>query len=189
MNASVLLGLPANSLKDAITEGMGFVYSTAASGVAAAAASTSSAPMLWNPSDSGVNLRILEIKIGAVSGTVIEAHIAYGVLLDAGSQIGTGAPVVSYTAAAPVNLLPGAGKASRINFAPATVTMAVGPAYWMPAGFSSGGTIGNNLWIEAIDKVCGKIVIPPGVAFFPFISNDALALTAAVAVLGIEEPR
>ncbi len=175
MDAHVLLGMPSNSVKDAITEGMGFVYSTAAAGVTGAAAGANSAPMLWNPSDSGVNLRILEIKFGAVSGTVILAHIAYGVLLNAGAQKGTAAPVVSATEVPGVNLLPGAGRASRIRFAPATVTMAVGPTYWMPAGFSSGGDLADGPLYQVIDKVDGKIVIPPGVAFFPYISNGATA--------------
>jgi hypothetical protein len=188
MDAHVLLGMPANSVRDAITAGLGFVYSTAATGIAGAAAGVNSAPMLWNPSDSGVRLRILEVKYGGVSGTVIAAHIAYGVLLKAGAQVATAGPVVSLTEVPAVNLLPGAGMASRIRFAPATVTLIAAPTYWMPAGFSSGGAQAAGPLYSLIDKVDGKIVIPPGVAFFPYISNGAIALVASVAVLAIEEP-
>lgn len=188
MDAQVLLGMPANSVKDAIAEGMGFVYSTAAAGVTGAAAGVNSVPMLWNPADSGVRLRILEVKVGGISGTVIAAHVAYGILLKAGSAIGTAAPVVSLTEVAGVNLMPGAGNVSRIRFAPATVTLIAAPTYWMPNGFNAGGAHAAGPLFPLIDKVDGKIVIPPGVAFFPYISNAAIALVAAVAVLAIEEP-
>ncbi len=182
--------MTAQNVEDAIAEGYGFVYSTAAAGVLAAAAGVNSAPMLWNPSDSEVQLRVLEVKVGAVGkgAGVILSHLAYGVLLKAGGQVGAAAPVVSLTEVPAVNLLPGAGRASRIRFAPATVTLAAAPAYWMPAGFSAGGDLAAGPLFPLIDKVDGKIVIPPGVAFFPYISNGAMALTAAVAVLGIEEP-
>ena len=77
MDAHVLLGMPANSVKDAITAGYGFVYSTAATGVTGAIAATSSVPMLWNPTGSGRRLRILEIKIGGISGTKLLMPRAY----------------------------------------------------------------------------------------------------------------
>jgi len=111
-----------NNEKDLTDSGQGFIYSSAAAGVVGAAPSTSSPMMLWNPSDSGVNLRILEIRFGAVSGTVIAGHISYGILFSAGAQIGTAQPIVSATFVNPVNLFAGRGLPSKIRFAPATVT-------------------------------------------------------------------
>lgn len=188
MYPTVFTGKPANSVTDAITEGMGFIYSTAVGGVTGAAAGVNSVPMLWNPMGSGVRLRILEVRIGGISGTVIAAHVAYGILLNAGSQIGTAAPVVSLTQVAGVNLMPGAGRASKIRFAPATVTLIAAPTYLMPNGMNAGGAYAAGPMWQLVDKLDGKLTIPEGVAFFPYISNAAIALVAAVAVLAIEEP-
>ena len=144
--------------------------------------------MIWNPSGSGVNLRIQEVRVGAVSGTVILSHLCYGILLGAGNAIGTGAPIVSYTAATPVNCLLVGGKASQMIFAPATVTVTTAPTYLMPSGINAGGAFAAGPLFPMIDAVNGKIVIPPGVAFFAFMSNGAMALTAAVSVIATEEP-
>lgn len=173
---------------DLIDRGYGFWYSTALGGVVAAAVGTSSAPMLWNPSDSGVKLKILRIRYGSVSGTVVLAHIGYGILANCGAQKGTAQPVVSATEVSGTNARYGGGRVSKIRFAPATVTMAVGPAYWMPNGMSSGGALAAGPLYTLEDKVDGDIIIEPGNAFFPFISNAALALVAAVAVLALEIP-
>lgn len=187
MNLIPTLGIQ-NNEQDAVLSGRTFIYSSAAAGVVAEAADTSPVMMLWNPAGSSVNLRILEVRIGVVSGTVIAAHLAYGILLAAGSQTGTGAPVVSYTPATPINALISGGLPSQIRFAPATVSLTAAPTYLMTSGFSSGGALAAGPLFSLVDKVDGKIVIPPGVAFFAFLSNGAMALTAAVTVIAIEEP-
>jgi hypothetical protein len=175
------------SIPDLIASGQCFWYKTAAAGIAAAVAGANSAPFIWNPSNSNVRLRILEIRYGAVSGTVILGHIAYGILSGAGAQFGTAQPIVSYTAGAAVNANFNKGLASVMNFCPLTTTMTVGPAYFIPNGLSSGGALAAGPVYSLIDKVEGRIIINPGDAFFPYISNAALALVAAVAVLGWEE--
>jgi hypothetical protein len=175
-------------IRDLIEMGYGFYYNTAAAGVLGAVASTTSAPMLWNPSDSDVRLKILRIRYGSVSGTVILGHIAYGLLLTAGAQIGTAQPVVSYTAGTPVNAVPGAGRVSKIKFAPLTLTLTAAPTYFMPNGLSSGGALAAGPLYKLDDDVSGGLVINPGIAFFPYISNAALALTAAVSVFALEIP-
>lgn len=173
---------------DLIDRGYGFWYPTAAAGVTPAVVGANSAPMLWNPSDSGVKLKILRIRYGAVSGTVILAHIGYGILANCGSQIGTAQPIVSHTLVPGTNARYNNGRVSRIRFAPATVTMTTGPVYWMPNGISSGGALAAGPLYPMEDKVDGDITIDPGNAFFPFIANAALALVAAVAVLALEIP-
>jgi hypothetical protein len=187
MAESGWLTLPAG-ISDLIEKGYGFYYNTAAAGVAAAVCGTASAPMLWNPSDSDVRLKILRIRYGGVSGTVILAHIAYGLFLNCGSQIGTAQPIVSHTLVAAVNAVPGAGRASKIRFAPATVSMTGGPSYFMPNGLSSGGALAAGPLYKLVDDVNGEIIINPGNAFFPYVSNGALALTAAVSVFALELP-
>ena len=177
-----------NNEQDAVLTGRMFIYSSAAAGVLAKAADTSPVMMIWNPAGSGVNLRIHEVRIGAVSGTVILAHLAYGILLNAGAQVGTAQPIVSATFVNPINSLIGAGRASQVKFAPATVSLTAAPTYMLPSGFSSGGALAAGPLNVLIDRVEGKIVIPPGVAFFAYLSNGAMALTAAVSVFATEEP-
>ena len=52
----------------------------------------------------------------------------------------------------------------------------------------TGGALGNGPQFEIQDMVWGKICVPPGVAFFPWVSNAAMALVASVAVFGWEQP-
>jgi len=187
MSEPTLTTLPPG-IRDLVEMGYGFYYNTAAAGVAAAAAGTASAPMLWNPSDSDVRLKIIKIRYGSVSGTVIVGHVAYGILLAAGAQIGTAQPIVSYTAGTAVNAVPGAGRVSKIKFAPLTLLLTAAPTYLMPNGLSSGGALAAGPLYKLEDYLDGGLIINPGVAFFPYISNAALALTAAVSVFALEIP-
>jgi hypothetical protein len=120
---------------------------------------------------------------------VIVAHIAYGYLLGAGDQQGTGQPILlaGTTLVAPINAMPGAGVTSRMRFAPATVAMTVGPVYMATNGYSSGGALAAGHPFSLKDRAWGKICVPPGVAFFPYVSNAAIALVASVAVFGWEQ--
>jgi len=59
----------------------------------------------------------------------------------------------------------------------------------MASGVSAGGALAAGPLMTMVDKFAnGKLIIPPGVAFFAYISNAALALTAVVTVIGVEEP-
>lgn len=166
-----------------------FIYSTAATGIAGAVAGTSSAPMIWNPSDSGKMFIPLRCLYGAVSGTVIVAHIAFGIKTNCGAQIGTAAPIVSLTEVAPVNALIGSAKTSKMRFAPATCSLTGAPTYLGNNGMSAGGAMAAGpLFETSIDLTQGVLAFPPGTAFFPYISNAALALVASVTVVGLEVP-
>lgn len=175
--------------RDAVLSGQCFSYSSAATGVLAKASDTSPVMMLWNPAGSGVNLRIQSVSIGAVSGTVILSSLGWGVIPNAGSQFGTAAPIVSFTAAAATNRLVGAnGKASQINFAPATCSVTNAPTFKESWGLSAGGAFAAGPLFSLSVPVNGSIIIAPGTAFFPFLSNGAMALTAIVTVVATEEP-
>jgi hypothetical protein len=176
--------------RDAVLSGQCFSYSTAATGVLAKAADTSPVMMLWNNSVSQpVNLRIQRVMISAVSGSVIVGSLGWGIILNAGYAIGaSGAPIISYTAAAATNRLVAGGKASQIAFAPATVSVTTAPAFRETWGYSSGGALAAGPIFSIDIPVNGQIVIPPGAAFFPFLSNAAFALTAIVTVVATEEP-
>ena len=143
--------------------------------------------MIWNPSDSNRRLHVIQVNFGYVSGAVAAQHIGWGIQLGVGAQLGTAQPVVSYTGANPVNALLGGGVASHMRFAPATCSLTGGPSYAGTYGLSAGGAIGAGPLFPLIDWTWGKIVIPPGVAFFPGIFGGTLTCTASVAVFGWEE--
>jgi len=186
MEYTVGAGLP-GGVTDAIANGQCFWYSTAATGVAMAVVGTSSAPMIWNPSDSNRRLHIIQVNFGYVSGAVAAQHLGWGIQYGVGAQYGTAQPVVSLTKVAAVNAILGGGVASKMNFAPATCSLTGGPSYAGTYGFSSGGAIAAGPFYELMDWTWGKIVIPPGVAFFPGISGGTITMTASVAVFGWEE--
>ena len=169
--------------------GNAFLYSTAAAGVTLAAPGTSSAPMIWNPSGSGKNLVIDKVAIGFVSTTTIAANFEYAYLTGAGSQVGTAAPIVSLTQVAAVNLLLGSGVASVMRFAPATVTLAAAPTHLATVGISTtaGTATTTNAPFTMVDDVDGRIIVPPGVAFF-VLSNAAMAMVAEISIYGLELP-
>jgi hypothetical protein len=169
--------------------GNAFLYSTAAAGVTLAAPSVNSAPMIWNPANSGKNLVLTKVALGYVSATSAAGYVEYAVLQNAGSQTGTGAPVVSLTTVTPFNLLVGSGNASVMRFAQSTVTLANAPSATWPAGVSmvaQTATSTNAPW-TMIDDIDGRIIIPPGNAFF-VVANAAVAMVAAIAIYGLELP-
>lgn len=172
-----------------VLRGNAFVYSTPAAGAALVAPTTTNAPMIWNPSGSGKNLVIEKIALGYVGTTWAPGFVEYGVLTNAGSQIGTGAPVVSLTQVAGVNRLIGGGNATVMRFAPTTLVLIAAPTFLCPSGFSAvTGTAAAVLNpYTLVDNIDGGIIIPPGVAFF-VMANAAIAGVVATAIYGLELP-
>jgi hypothetical protein len=171
-----------------VLRGNAFVYSTAAAGVTwLAPTATQNMPMLWNPAGSGKNFVLWRTVAGYVSGTHVPGFLEYAVLLNAGSQIGTAAPVVSLTQVAGTNLLIGAGKASVMRFAPATVTVITAPTYLCSTGISfatGAAATAMDPWTMS-DEVQGRIIVPPGNALF-LCSNAVSTIVGTLAFIGLE---
>lgn len=151
--------------------GNAFVYSTALAGNALVAATTTNAPFLWNPLGSGKNIVLLKVTAGRTAkGTPLEGSIVYLTLPNAGSAVGTGAPIISGTFVPGVNCLLGAGNASIAKFAPTTVSTTGTPTIIGAAGFAqtadNGATTVSGPHAEVlIDYLNGGIIIPPGNTF------------------------
>jgi hypothetical protein len=171
--------------------GNAFVYSQAATGKALVApATTLLAPMIWNPTGSGKNLVLQKLVVGYVgTNTWGPGHIDYGVITNAGSQIGTGAPIVSLTQVSGVNCLLGAGNVSVMRFCPSVCVTITAPTFLCPTGLSAdtGTTAADNIPWQATDEIRGLIIVPPGVAFF-VMANAALLAITSVALFGLELP-
>lgn len=164
--------------------GNAFVYSSSAA-VSVVALGTAGAPNLWNPAGSGKNLVITRIVMGAAAvGTPVVSAFTYGVLNNAGVSIGTGAPVISLTQVAGVNLLFGSGNVSSMRFAPATISLTAAPTFLCPAGFTSGSAVTPNS-VSLIDDVSGRIIISPG-NLFQIGASTATSTTYFIAIYGLE---
>lgn len=168
-----------------------FIGSTATAGVVPPAiAGNTHTFALWNPAGSGVNaiLNNFSLAPASVTTTVIGA-VGFGVTLNAGSQIGTGAPIVAFTQTAPVNALVGSGKASKVRFAAASgaVTTVANPAWlYGPGIFSPDGDMATSLSNVQINvSFNGCLIIPPSVAIF-VVGTGAIAQTYNMALTWAE---
>ena len=148
--------------------------------LAAAAVSTTSAPALYNPPNSGVVLRIQSVRLGVVGGTVIAGDLGYAYQLNpilSGLTLGP-APLGTY-------LTRGAVFQGLWYSA---LTLAAAPTFMGTNGISSGGALAAGPLFQMYDPIGGFIAIPPGVIWFPFVANGAEALTAFVTVDVVQTP-
>lgn len=165
--------------------GNAFVYSTSTA-VSVVALGTTAAPNIWNPAGSGKNLVLYKLvaAAGAV-GTPVVSAFQYGLLKNAGSQIGTGSPVVSLTQADPTNLLLGAGKESVMRFAPATISLTTAPTFFANAGFWLGNAAAPTTGAAFIDYINGAIILPPG-NLLQIGASTATSTTFFISIYGLE---
>jgi hypothetical protein len=171
-----------------VLRGNAFVYSTAAAGVTwLAPTGTQNMPMLWNPSGSGKNFWLKRVVAGYVSGNNVPGNLELAYLAAAGSQIGTGAPIVSLTQVAGVNLNLGAGNVSVMRFAPATVTVTTAPTFLVTLGINHfTGVAATASSPFAMDTQC-EVLVPPGVAIFVCF-NAVSTVIGSIALYGLELP-
>lgn len=171
-----------------VLRGNAFVYSTAAAGVTwLAATGTQNMPMIWNPSGSGKNFWLKRVVAGYVSGAHVPGYLHLGVITSAGSQIGTGAPIVSHTLVAGVNLNLGAGNVSAMRFAPATVTVTTAPTFLCPLGPSFLTALAATAATPWTMDVQTELLVPPGTAVF-VLHNVVSTIIGAIAMYGLELP-
>lgn len=171
-----------------VIRGNAFVYSTAAAGVTwLAATGTQNMPMVWNPSGSGKNFVLKRVVAGYVSGAHVPGNLELGHILNAGSQVGTAAPIVSLTQVAGRNLNLGAGNTSVMRFAPATVTVTTAPTYLCTLGYSFLTALAATAATPfKMDFKC-EVLVPPGVAIF-VLHNVVSTIVGSIAMFGLELP-
>lgn len=150
---------------------------------AAAAASTQFA--LWNPNGSGVNLNILKVNIGLISGTYgTGGPVFHGLFVNGNptiANVGTAynnlaggrPPIARYVASA-------AGTALTTGTAPVTfraMTMAYSASAYSAAA-------GSN----TLELVEGDIVLPPGTGWVPLFAAAGTSVLNAYSVTWEEVP-
>ena len=178
--------------QELVRRGYGFVYSQAAAGVALAVVGSGAKTnfMIWNPLGSGRNFIPLKVTLGLVSTTAVLGNLSIYAGTGLGANIGTGAPVVSYTAATPVNALIGSttAPASLMNFAPAVENLTTAPTYIKTLGWS---ILANDLsakttWNFETD-LQGSLIFAPGSAMV-IGPSTAIASVCVISVFGVEMP-
>lgn len=150
------------------------------SAIAAAEPSTSSVPLLYNPPASGVVARIMQVKYGAVAGTVIAGCLRYGL---------QASPTLSGLTAGPdaINGFFGRGNTTPLLWYK-VATIGAAPSLVFANGISSGGAYAAGPLFTMVDNVNGSIVVPPGAAFWPFLAKNSVAMTALVTVFVVQTP-
>lgn len=161
---------PAGYFQQLALNGQCFIGSTAAAGaVLPIYTNTSQTFGLWNPTGSNVNVVLNKLTLGAATvTTTVLATLGIAYTANAGSQIGTGAPVVSLTQVSPVNAIVGGGDSSKVRFAPAAITTVAAPAWLYGLGiFSPDGDMATSLSNVIISyDFNGSLIVPPGVAIY-----------------------
>ncbi len=163
--------------------GQMFVGSTAAAGVVAPIYSSVNQTFgLWNPLGSNVNLIMVNLRIATITvGVIAAAAFVWGVTQNAGSQVGTGAPIASGTFVAPTNMLitgQGQGGVSKAFFAPATIVTTVGPLLLMATGIGViNATAMDNAFVLGEDYD-GTFIVGPGAAVY--LSNNVAGVQTYV---------
>lgn len=120
--------------------------------------------VLWNPAGSGKLLVLDKLNVGAISGTTPTLGTwVLGMLLNAGSAIGT--PISAFTPTTPNNAKLGGGAGANSapvgRFSVAATTTAVTTFYTLPwSREATTATVGPVLMTHDFD---GCVIIPPNV--------------------------
>ncbi len=153
------MALPSGYFQQLALNGQCFVGSTAATGVDipiynATAAHTA---VLWNPAGSGVNLVLNTFSAGqADASTPAISGLGLSYLLNTGSAIGTGAPVVSFTDAIVQNAKIGIG-GNKARFGAASISAT---SFLMSLGASQDSiTPGANIDLSLFE-FNGSVIVP-----------------------------
>lgn len=171
--------------------GNGYAFNTALAGNALVAATTSNAPAIYNPSNSGRMLVLQKILFGRTAvGTPLEGSIVHLRTQGITSAIGTGAQIVSGTAVAALNLRSDKADSSGMLFYPTTIVTTPTPTVWAQTGVSQIASTGTTTGIgtfTAWSDINGLLVIAPG-TLYSLGAAVSLSTTYAISILGFSIP-
>lgn len=130
-------------------------------------------PTLWNPSDSGRYASVIRLELGYISGANAPGCLEWGITINTGASIATGAVIPTFTQVAPVGVI-GGGLDNKCKWSPTTNTFTAAPTYYRTIGFSLftglAATATTPFTLRA--DYDGDLVLAPG---------SALSLCAGVA--------
>lgn len=147
---------------------------------------------LWNRANSGVNLCVLGLRASLVDTTGAAGGFCWGLLQDAGSQVGTAAPISAFTKTTALKgLMGGSTGGNKVDFtgSAATVTtglMVIGRQLGINQLVLTPATTGATAFNFAEDYN-GTFNVAPGNAIF-LCGNIATLSKWAPTVIWAEQP-
>jgi hypothetical protein len=156
---------------DLVRNGQMFNYSVTSAAALLLSATTACGPTIWNPVGSGVIMYPLLLTQNWLSGVTVAGSVQWMITKNAGSQIGTAAPIVTFTDTPAVNMAIGSVNAATtaVRFAQVTATFAAAPTFWVATGL--------NYKTEAGDYLGGPIDYDGALAVYP---GNAITLCYSV---------
>jgi hypothetical protein len=176
-----------------VMRGNGYSFTTDLAGNALVAATTTNAPAIWNPPNSGRLLSIAKVVFARTAkGTPVEVSFVYLRTQNVNSRKGTAADLVSGTAVDAVNLRSDLGDNSGMVFFPTTIATTSTPALWACTGISQNATSGDAttqgpVTQRAVDKVNGMLVVAPG-TLLSIGAEGSASTTYTVSIFGLSLP-
>lgn len=181
------VGLPA--FAQYVLKNRVYSYSQAAAGVVVNAPGAG-ADTIWtliNPAGSGRIFLPLKLTVGYVDTTYAAGFLGLYYQNNVGGAYGTGAPIVSFTAATPVSCLVGATADSKMWFAPASENLTGASALLTTFGLNTSAltaaTAGDPY--ELTFDFGGLFAVNPG-SLIQIASNAAVAAKLVIGVIGVE---
>lgn len=155
-------------------------------------ATTGGHPTIWNPAGSGMIFIPQALRLSFISGTTVIGGVNWHITLGAGSTVGTGLPIVTFTEVAARNCAVGASggaaRASAMKFAPTTNTFTAAPTFLAATGYNLGAAAPTNGGGPMPINEDGKIIIYPGAALSLCYTVTTSTALFAISIYGIEIP-
>jgi hypothetical protein len=137
-------------------------------------------PTVWNPAGSNKIVYILELYSNWLSGVTVAGALNWAVTKNAGSAIGTGAPIVTFTNQAPAPALIGSSSSAVTLFSPAVCTFTAAPTFYSATGINYKTEAGD--YVAQVD-FDGALALMPGNALslvYTVTTSTALYFTDIV---------
>jgi hypothetical protein len=165
--------------------GQSYIY-TIASQALLLSATTGNVPTIWNPAGSGVIFVPTTLTITYISGTLVVGGVVIATTLNAGSAIGTAAPIVTFTQVTPKPAIRGTGFGSRCLFAPSTCTFTAAPVVEYATNINYNTTA--LVLANGTHNFNGTLAYYPGTAMSVCYTVTTSTALFCVSVTGIEVP-
>ncbi len=142
---------------------------------------------IWNPTGSGVNVELISIASGYVSGTSAYGTVVLMARTDVGNQFATGSEITAFAETVPDNGILGSGVASKVRSSNAgTVTVTAGVAAeavrtLFTMNLEAATSTAHPLTQVRVD-FDGSVIVPPGVLVWlgNRVASSALFATTVV---------
>jgi hypothetical protein len=165
--------------------GQSYIYMIASQALLLSA-TTGNVPTIWNPAGSGVIFIPTTLTVTWISGTLVVGGVVIATTLNAGSAIGTAAPIVTFTQVAPKPAIRGTGFGSRCLFAPSTCTFTAAPTVEYSTNINYNTTA--LILANGFHNFNGTLAYYPGTAMSVCYTVTTSTALFAITICGIEVP-